>query len=76
MNGRDARLNKLGRIVARGRIHGRAIDIQMLFGDQRRAIVHGLAHAVEYAAEHIGRNIELDGFAQKARLGIADTKAL
>ena len=72
----NTRLYKLGRIVARSGVHRRAIDVQMLLGNQRRAVIHRLAHAVEHAAQHIGRNVQLDGLSEKTGFGVADAQAL
>ena len=76
VDGGNARLNELGRIVARCGVHRVAIDVKALFGNQRGAIVLRAAHAIEHAAEHIGRHGQLDGAAKETRLGIGDFKAL
>ena len=44
-------------------------------GDDVRAAVDGLAHAVEHAAQHIGGHAQLQGVSQKADLGVGQVDA-
>ena len=39
----ECRLDELLRVVARGGVDGRAVDIQAFFGDDGRAAVYGIA---------------------------------
>ncbi len=50
-----SRLNKLVGIVACGRIYGLSVYVQEFVGDNGRAAVTGVTHAVEYPAEHFLR---------------------
>ena len=69
-------LNELGRVVARSRVHCRSVDVHVLFRDQRWTAVLRLAHAVKYASEHVGRNVELDGMAEESCFAVGDSQAL
>ena len=53
VDGRDARLDKFIGIVARGGIDRLSVDVHLLFGNDGRAAVAGIAHAVEHPPEHI-----------------------
>ena len=50
----NARLDEFLRIVARGGVHRRAVDVHALFGDQRGAVVDRVAQTVKYARKHVG----------------------
>ena len=62
-----ASLNEFVGIVARGGVDGFAVNIQLLFGNNRVAAVAGVAHAVEYSAQHIAGNGKLLAMTRKAR---------
>ncbi|MPM66322.1 hypothetical protein SDC9_113229 [bioreactor metagenome] len=68
----DTRLNELAGVISRGGVHGRTVDVQVLFRNQRRPFVDGLAHAVKDSAEHIGSNVQLNALAEKSCLRGAD----
>ena len=75
VDGADAGLDKLIGIVPRSGIHGQAVDVHVLVGQQRGAAVDRLAHAVEHAAQHIGGYAQLQGVAQETDLGVPQVDA-
>ena len=75
VDGADARLDKLIGVVAGGGIHGQAVDVHVLVGQQGRAAVDRLAHAVEHAAQHVRRHAQLQRMAQKTDLGVPQIDA-
>ena len=76
VNGGNARLDKFTRIVARGGIQRFAVDIHPHFGNQLRAAILWLAHAVENAAEHVHRDAQFNAAPQKTRRGVGDAQAV
>ena len=70
VNGRNAGLNELGGVVPGCGVHGQTVDVHIGVGENLRAAVDGIAHAVEYAAQHILGNAQLQGMAQKADLAL------
>ena len=70
VNGRYAGLNELVGIVPGGGVHGQAVDIPILLGDDVGAAVNGLAHAVEHPAQHVAGHAQLQGVAQETDLGV------
>ncbi len=59
VNGGNAGLDKLGGVVPGGGIHGQAVNVHIGIGKNIRASVNGVAHAVEYPAQHILGNSQL-----------------
>ena len=51
VDGGDARLDKLVGVVPGGGVHGQAVDVPVLVGQDGGAAVDGLAHAVEHPAQ-------------------------
>ena len=76
VDGADAGLDKFGRIVAGGRVHGLAVDVPVFVGDDIRAAVNGTAHAVEDAAQHGRGHAQAHAVAQETGFGIVDLQAL
>ena len=74
VNRAHARLNKLVGIVARNGVERAAVYIQALFGQDFRAAVNGIAHAVEHPAEHVMRHFEFYGFARERRFRLRNFK--
>ena len=75
VNGGDTGLNELVGIVPGRRVGGQAVDVHLLFGQNRRAAVDGIAHAVKYAAKHILGYGKLGAVTQKADLGTGQVDA-
>ena len=76
VDGRDTRLDKFVWIVTRGGIDGLAVDIHALFGNDGRAAVARVAHAVEHAPEHIFRDGEFEAVPQKLCAARGDLQPL
>ena len=76
VDARNAGLDKLVGVVARRGVHRKAVDVAVLVGNDGRAAVDGLTHAVENAAQHVARHGELERMAQKAdaRIGEVDAR--
>ena len=71
----DAGLDELVGVVPGGGVHGQAVDVAVFLGQQGRAAVDGLAHAVEHAAQHVGGHAQLQGMAQEADGGVPQVDA-
>ena len=67
VDGADARLDKLVRVVAGDGVDGLTVDVYFLIGNDGSAAVFGAPHTVENSAEDVGAYGKLDGLAQKAR---------
>ena len=76
VDGGHAGLDELCRVGAGCRVHRQAVDVAVLLGEDRRAAVDGLAHAVEDAAEHILAHAQLQRVAEKAHLRLREVDAL
>ena len=70
VNGRNAGLNELGGVVPGCGVHGQTVDVHIGVGENVRATVDGIAHAVEYTAQHILGNAQLQGMTQEANLAL------
>ena len=66
VDGGDARLDKLVGVVPGGGVHGQAVDVPVLVGQDGGAAVDGLAHAVEHPAQHIPGHPQLEGVPQES----------
>ncbi len=75
VNRGDARLDELVGVVARGGVDGQAADVEILLGQQLRAAVDGLAHAVKDTAEHVLGHAQLQRVAEEADLRVAQIDA-
>ena len=75
VDGRDARLDKLVGVVPGGGVHGQAVDVPILVGQNGGAAVDGLTHAVEHPAQHVAGHGQLQGVAQKSDLGLGQVDA-
>ena len=75
VDGRNAGLNELLRVVAGGGVHGQAVDIHALFGQDLGAAVDDAAEPVEDAGEHILADAELHGAAEEADLAFGEVDA-
>ena len=75
VDGGDARLDELVGVVPGGGVHGQAVDVPVLLGQNLRAAVDGLAHAVEHPAQHVAGHAQLEGVAQEAHLGLLQVDA-
>ena len=75
VDGGDARLDELVGVVPGGGVHGQAVDVPVLLGQDVRAAVDGLAHAVEDPAQHVAGHGQLQGVAQEADLGVLQIDA-
>ena len=71
-----ARLDELGGVGAGGGVHGQAVNVAVRVGQDLRAAVDGLAHAVEDAAQHILRDAQLQRVTQEADLRAREVDAL
>ena len=76
VNGGNAGLDELGGVSAGGGVHGKTVDVAVLLGDDGRAFVDRLAHAVEDTAEHILAHAELERMAEEADLALGKVDAL
>ena len=76
VDGGNTGLDKLCRVGAGCRVHRQAVDVAVLFGEDRRAAVDGLAHAVKDAAEHILAHTQLQRVAEEADLRLRKVDAL
>lgn len=70
VDGADTGLNELVGIVPGGGIHGQAVDVHVLVGQQGGAAVDRLTHAVEHTAQHVGGYAQLQGVSQKTDPGV------
>ena len=70
VNGGNTGLDELVGIVTGSGVHGQAVDVPVLFRQDLRAAVNGLAHAVEHPAQHIAGHAQLQGVSQKTNLGV------
>jgi hypothetical protein len=61
-----AGLDHVLRVVAGGRVEGRAVDVEARLGDRRRQAVARPAEAVEDAAEHLARHAQVERLAAEA----------
>ena len=75
VDGGNAGLDELVGVVTGGGVHGQAVDVPVLLGQDVGAAVDGLAHAVEDTAKHIAGNAQLQGVAQEADLGVGQVDA-
>ena len=75
VDGGDARLDELVGVVPGGGVHGQAVDVPVLLGQNLRAAVDGLAHTVEHPAQHVAGHAQLEGVAQEAHLGLGQVDA-
>ncbi len=75
VDGGDARLDELVGVVPGRRVHGQAVDVPVLLGQDLRAAVDGPAHAVEHPAQHVGGHAQLQRMAQEADLGVRQVDA-
>ena len=71
VDGGDARLDELVGVVPGGGVHGQAVDVPVLLGQDLRAAVDGLAHAVEHPAQHVAGHAQLEGWPRKRTLDSA-----
>ena len=76
VDGGNTGLDELCRVGAGCRVHRQAVDVAVLLGEDRRAAVDGLAHAVEDAAEHILAHAQLQRVAEEADLRLRKVDAL
>ena len=76
VDGGNAGLDELCRVGAGCRVHRQTVDVAVLLGEDRRAAVDGLAHAVEDAAEHILAHAQLQRVAEEADLRLRKVDAL
>ena len=76
VNGGNAGLDELGGVSAGGGVHGKTVDVAVLLGDDGRAFVDRLAHAVEDTAEHILAHAKLERVAEEADLALGKVDAL
>ena len=74
VDGRNARLDKFGRIVAGSGVDRRTVDILALFGNYGCFAVNGVAHARKDTAENILTECKLYSSARKADGGICKVK--
>ena len=72
----DAGLYKLGGVSAGSGVHRQAVYVAVGVGQYLGAAVDGLAHAVEYAAEHVLADAQLQRVAEEAHLGLREVDAL
>ena len=70
VNSGNAGLDKLVGVVTGSGVHGQAVDIPVLLGQDVGTTVDGLPHAVEHAAQHIAGHAQLQGMAQETNLGV------
>ena len=75
VDGGDTRLNELIGVVPGGGVHGQAVDVPELLGQDGGAAVDGLAHAVKDPAQHVAGYAELQRMAQEADLGLGQIDA-
>ena len=68
-------LDKFGWVITCSRIHRQAVDIQIFFGDQRRAAVLRTTHPVEHAAEHIRRYRQLRAMSEETHCAFLEVDA-
>ena len=71
----DTCLDKFLRIVACCRVHGGAVDVHTLLGNQRGTVVDGIAQTVENAGEHVGRYGKLHRASEESHLGACEVDA-
>ena len=75
VDGGDARLDELVGVVPGGGVHGQAVDVPVLVGQDGGAAVDGLPHAVEHPAQHVPGHPQLERVPQKADLGLRQVDA-
>ena len=75
VDGGNARLDELIGVVPGGGVHGQAVNVPVLLGQNGGAAVDGHAHAVEHPAQHIAGHAQLEGVAQEAHLGLGQVDA-
>ena len=75
VDGGNAGLNKLVGVVPGGRVHGQAVDVPELLGQDLRSAVDGTAHAVEHPPQHVAGYAQLQRVAQKTDLGLGQVDA-
>ena len=68
-------MNSAG-VSACGGVHGKTVDVAVLLGDDGRASVDRLAHAVEDTAEHILAHAKLKRMTEEADLALGKVDAL
>ena len=66
VDGRDAGLDDVARVVARGRVERRAVDVEARLGHRRRQPVARPTEAVEHAPEHLARDAQVQRLAAEA----------
>ena len=76
VDGGHAGLDKLGRVGAGRRVHGQAVDVAVILGQNGGTAVDGVAHAVEDTAQHIAGDGELLRVAEEAYLRRGQVDAL
>ena len=75
VNGRNTGLDKLGRIVAGHGVERKAVDIHSLVGNDGGAIVNGVAHSGENAAQHVLGDGQVKASSQETDFGRAQVQA-
>ena len=76
VNCRNAGLDKFRRVSTRGRVHRQAVDIPVIIGYDVRASVDRFAHSVEYTAEHILADAELQRMSEETHLAFRKVDSL
>ena len=75
VDGGDACLDELRRVLSGRRIHRQSVDVHPFFRKNLRPAVDGAPHAVENTAQHIRGDAEFHRAAQKTDLAVAEVDA-
>ena len=75
VDGGNTGLDEFLRIDPGGRVHGQAVDVHPLIGNELGAAVDGLAHAGENPAQHILGDAQLQAAPEEADLAVLQVDA-